>query len=203
MESFREDTGLIFSRGGAALQLETKVIETKRLRLRPFKMEDAWALYHNWASDPEVTKYLTWPAYRSQETAVERMHYYQDVYRKGGTSDWAIELKELGQVIGSIGVVDSNEGAKCVHVGYCIGRSWWHQGIMSEAFSAVIAYFFEETDVLRVEARHDPRNPHSGDVMRKCGLRYEGTLRQCDLNNQGICDAAYYGILKEEYLKGK
>lgn len=185
------------------MRLGTKVIETKRLRLRPFIMEDAWALYHNWASDPEVTKFLTWPAYQFEETAVERMHYYQDVYQKGGTSDWAIELKELGQVIGSIGVVDSNERAKSVHVGYCIGRNWWHQGIMSEAFSAVIAYFFEETDVLRVEARHDPRNPHSGDVMLKCGLQYEGTLRQCDWNNQGICDATYYGILKEEYLKGK
>ena len=31
-----------------------------------------------------------------------------------------------------------------VHIGYCIGRAWWHQGITSEAMKAVIDFFFEE-----------------------------------------------------------
>ena len=48
-------------------------------------------------------------------------------------------------------------------------------------------------------ARHDPRNPHSGGVMRKCGMQYEGTNRACDRNNQGICDAAQYAILRSEW----
>jgi ribosomal-protein-alanine N-acetyltransferase len=51
----------------------------------------------------------------------------------------------------------------------------------------------------RVEARHDLNNPHSGGVMKKCGMRYEGTLRRADRNNQGICDTAVYGMLKEEW----
>ena len=46
----------------------------------------------------------------------------------------------------------------------------------------------------------DPHNPNSGRVMTKCGLKYEGTMRQSDVNNQGICDAAYYAILAEEYF---
>ena len=63
---------------------------------------------------------------------------------------------------------------------------------------AVMDYMFDEVGVNRVESRHDPRNPNSGAVMRKCGMRFEGTLRQSDWNNQGICDASWYGLLAEE-----
>lgn len=48
----------------------------------------------------------------------------------------------------------------------------------------------------RIEARHDPNNPHSGGVMRKCGMTYEGTLYQASHNNQGICVLCVYGILR-------
>ena len=51
----------------------------------------------------------------------------------------------------------------------------------------------------RVAARHDPNNPHSGGVMRKCGMKYEGTNRACDRNNQGICDAAQYAMTRSDW----
>jgi ribosomal-protein-alanine N-acetyltransferase len=71
---------------------------------------------------------------------------------------------------------------------------------MTEAFKRVIRFLFDEVGVNRITATHDPRNPHSGDVMRKCGLRYEGTSRQAGRNMQGICDVSRYAILKEDYL---
>ncbi len=86
-----------------------------------------------------------------------------------------------------------------MHIGYCIGSRWWHQGITSEAFRAVIAYLFKEVGANRIESQHDPNNPHSGDVMKKCGLRYEGTLRQADYSNKGIVDACMYSILRSEF----
>ena len=49
--------------------LGTKIIETSRLILRPFVKEDAEAMYRNWASDPEVTKFLRWSAYKSVDDA--------------------------------------------------------------------------------------------------------------------------------------
>ena len=57
---------------------------------------------------------------------------------------------------------------------------------------------FDVVDVNRIESRHDPNNPNSGKVMQKCGMKYEGTLRSSDWNNQGICDASYYALLKSE-----
>ncbi len=67
------------------------------------------------------------------------------------------------------------------------------------ALRAVMDFLFGVVGVNRVELRHDPRNPHSGGVMKKCGMKYEGTLRCADRNNQGICDACYYGMLREEW----
>lgn len=90
-----------------------------------------------------------------------------------------------------------------MQVGYCIGRKWWHQGITSEALARVIRFLFEEVGCLRVEARHDNQNPRSGGVMARCGMIREGLLRRSDRNNRGICDAVWYGILKEDYEKGR
>ena len=114
---------------------------------------------------------------------------------------WAIELKELGEPIGSISVVNMDDRVDMVEIGFCIGRSWWGQGIMTEAFRAVISYLFGEVHVLRIEAGHDPRNPASGAVQRKCGLKYEGTLRRSIRSNQGITDKVVLAILKEEWEK--
>jgi ribosomal-protein-alanine N-acetyltransferase len=75
---------------------------------------------------------------------------------------------------------------------------WWHRGYTSEALAELIRFFFEEVGANRIEARHDPRNPNSGKVMLKCGMKYEGTIRQADCNNQGICDYAMYGILRTD-----
>ena len=95
-------------------------------------------------------------------------------------------------------VVKRDDDIGMVHIGYCIGQRWWHQGFTSEAMKRVMDFFFDEVGVNRVESQHDPRNPHSGGVMKKCGMTCEGTLRQCYRNNQGICDASYYALLAEE-----
>lgn len=69
---------------------------------------------------------------------------------------------------------------------------------MSEALQVVIDFLLDKVEMQRVEARHDPNNPHSGAVMKKCGMKYEGTLRKADWNEQGICDTCYYSILSTD-----
>ncbi|MNP76065.1 hypothetical protein D3C76_1732380 [compost metagenome] len=73
----------------------------------------------------------------------------------------------------------------------------------SEAFKEVIRFLIEEVGAKRIESRHDSNNPNSGKVMLKCGLQYEGTLRNSDMNNQGICNSVMYGLLAEDYYKEK
>ena len=179
----------------------TQTIETTRLILRRAVREDAEPMFRNWASDPEVTKYLTWPTYEKVETAHQILDLWTSEYEKPNYYQWMIVLKELGEPIGSISVVRQNDRVEEAEIGYCIGSRWWHKGIMTEALTAVIEYLFSEVGMNRVAARHDPNNPHSGGVMRKCGMKYEGTHRACDRNNQGICDAAQYAIMRSEWQK--
>ena len=177
----------------------TKTIDTERLLLRRALREDAKPMFRNWASDPEVTKFLTWPAYETVETAYQILDLWTREYEKPDYYQWMIVLKELGEPIGSISVVSRNDSVEEAEIGYCIGSRWWHKGIMTEALAAVIEYLFKEVGMNRIAARHDPNNPHSGGVMKKCGMKYEGTFRSCDRNNQGICDAAQYAILRSEW----
>jgi len=179
----------------------TQTIETPRLILRRAVREDAQAMFRNWASDPEVTRFLTWPTYKSVETAHQILALWVEEYKNDTFYLWMIVPKALGEPIGSISVVRQNEDIEEAEIGYCIGSPWWHQGIMSEALAAVMQYLFEEVGMNRIASRHDPNNPHSGAVMRKCGMVYEGTHRASDRNNQGICDAAHYAILRSQWHK--
>ena len=181
--------------------LGTKRIETSRLVLRPFTAKDAEAMYRNWASDPEVTKFLSWPHYKSVDTAHEILAVWTKQYHDNTFYQWAIVLKELDEPIGSISVVNHDDRVDMAEIGFCIGKNWWGQGIMTEAMKAIMDYLFEEVGVQRIEAGHDPNNPASGAVQRKCGLKYEGTFRRRIRSNQGITDVAWYAILKEEWKK--
>ena len=176
----------------------TKTIETKRLVLRQLRADDADAMYANWASDPDVTEFLTWQPHESVEATCELLESWVARYADGSFYQWGIELKSLGEVIGTISVVSMDERIDMLHIGYCIGKPWWRQGIMTEAFSAVIDYLFDEVGCNRIESVYDVENPHSGDVMRKCGLSFEGVQRSADRNNRGICDIGRYAILRSD-----
>lgn len=174
----------------------TRSIRTERLILRRFTVNDAEHMFRNWANDPEVTRFLTWPPHGDAEVTRNLLENWVAEYEKPDYYQWAIEFD--GEAIGSIAIVSLDDRIKKCEIGYCIGKNFWHRGIMSEALAAVIDYMFDKVGMERIEARHDTNNPNSGAVMKKCGMKYEGTLRRADWNNQGICDAAHYALLKSE-----
>lgn len=176
----------------------TVKLETDRLILRRFVIEDADDMFINWANDDEVTKFLTWPTHTSVDVSKEILSDWIERYEKNDFYNWAIELKETGHVIGNISVVHMNDDIDCVTIGYCMSRQLWGQRIMPEALGEVIAFMFDEVEANRVEAYHDSNNPKSGRVMAKAGMKYEGTIRQADRNNQGIVDMVMYSVLKDE-----
>lgn len=181
----------------------TRAIETQRLLLRRFQPEDAEPMYGNWASDPEVTKFLTWPTHPNTDVTKSVVLSWVGSYEKADYYQWAIVPKELGEPIGSISVVHLDEEQGDFEIGYCIGRRWWRQGYTSEALRGVMDELFRHTDAKSVSARHDTNNPNSGAVMRKCGMMYVCTKYNGDENNQGICDVAYYTIKREEWENTK
>lgn len=180
--------------------LGTKRIETERLILRQFTMEDATAMYQNWASDPEVTKFLTWSPHAGIEITKTVLLKWVSSYDET-KYQWCIALKETNEAIGSMGVTHVDESVASMELGYCIGHSYWHNGITSEALKAVMNYLLEEVGVNRIEAKHNIKNTNSGKVLKKCGLLYEGTQRSAFRDNTGISDFALYGYVKNHMPK--
>ena len=177
----------------------TQYIETDRLILRRFELSDAPAMFDNWASDDEVTKYLTWPTHAEISVTEGILGQWIPQYEKDDYYNWAIILKEHGsQPIGNISVAHWHGDGEVPEIGYCMGRRWWHQGIMSEALGVVLDFLFDRVGVERIVALHDTNNPHSGGVMRKCGMAFQGVREKSDRNNQGVCDAAHYSIERED-----
>lgn len=179
----------------------TQTIETERLLLRPFTLEDAEAVFANYASDENVTRYMAWDRHESVADSERVLTQWVQDYEKPDFYEWAIVLKELGQPIGNIEVLSIDDYVEKVNLGYSIGTAFWGKGIMPEALKAVIDFLLDEVGANRVEACHDSRNPNSGKVMKKCGMTYEGTFRQWAWTNAGICDTCNYSILKSDRQK--
>lgn len=179
-------------------KLGTQTIETRRLVLRRFRIEDAEDMYRNWASDPEVTKFLTWPPHASVDFTKSLLNDWISKYEDGGYFNWGMEYKENGKVIGSISVVKLNENIEAADIGYCMSRAFWGQGLMPEALKEVINYLFDEVGLNRIAASHDANNPKSGRVMDKAGMKREGILRAAGKNNLGICDKVWHAVIRSD-----
>ncbi|WGD36550.1 GNAT family N-acetyltransferase [Lysinibacter sp. HNR] len=180
------------------LHLGTQRLETERLILRRFTVDDAQAMFRNWASDDAVTEYLAWPTHRDEGVSRGVLSDWVESYERDSYYTWAIELVGLDEPIGSIGAVRTDDDLRLVEIGYCIGKPWWNQGIVTEALQALTAFFIERVGINRIEATHVPQNPGSGRVMIKSGFRYEGTLRQRTLTHKGVFDAEMYALLAED-----
>ena len=170
----------------------TSELETDRLRLRRFTAEDASLMYRNWASDENVTKYLTWPAHKSIDVTRGVLESWISGYSEPDVYNWCIELKEIGEPIGNLAVVSHDDATDSATMGW---------GIMPEAGRAVLQYLFAEVGFNRIVAKHDAENRKSGRVMQKLGMVQEGTFRRSGRNNRGIVDEVVYSILREDYEK--
>ena len=95
----------------------TKRLETERLILRPFVTEDAAPMFRNWASDPEVTRYLTWPAHSNLSFTSAVISSWINRYDDSSYYHWTIELMSLGEPIGSISGVRVDEASRSVEIG--------------------------------------------------------------------------------------
>ena len=179
--------------------LGTVTLTTERFTLRRFRLDDAEAMYANWASDKKVTQFLTWPAHANVEVTRDVLSKWVASYNKDDFYQWAITLQETDEPIGSISVVSFDEATNTPEVGYCIGHAWWHDHVATEALAAVLEFLFTQVGVERVFSRHSHKNRHSGGVMRNCGMSYEGTMRRALRCNEGIGDAYVYGILASDW----
>ncbi|MGD9886674.1 MAG: GNAT family N-acetyltransferase [Bacilli bacterium] len=181
-------------------QVGTLTLETKRLRLRQMVMMDAFAMFHNWANDPQVTKYLTWNPHQSIETTQEIIKSWSEQYASSLFFHWAIVYCPTHELVGNISLFKVDPQLKTGELGYCMSAKYWNCGIMSEAVWAVLSFAFNTVGFNEIEARHDINNPASGRVMQKNKMTKIGNVITFSKKESKDIELCVYRIKKEEFL---
>ena len=175
-------------------------LETEDLILRKPVRKDAKDIFR-YASDPDVARYVLWEPHRS---IAETRAFLRDLrYRAaaGYPSSWAVELRNPGAVIGTIGFMWYSAENHSAELGYSYSREHWTHGYATQALNAVVDAAFRSLPLNRLEAQHDIRNPASGRVMQKCGFRREGILRNRMINKGEYVDVVLYAILRSDWME--
>jgi RimJ/RimL family protein N-acetyltransferase len=150
-------------------------IETDRLILRHFEKSDVDSMFRNWASNPDVVRFLVYDVCETikdtKNLIDEWFHYFESAHY---AEVFAITLKSDGEVIGTIDFVQKDGKTRSAEVGYQIGKLWWGCGYVAEALRAVIKHCFETVGLTQLWADCDVENVNSKKVMKKAGMIHEG-----------------------------
>lgn len=176
---------------------KTIILSTDRLILRKVRKQDIKAMYVNWASDKEVTKYLNWKAHESISTTKAVVSMWLKQYDNDFFFQWGIEHKENGRLIGTISLFDYKNNS--LEIGYCLEKSYWNQGIMSEACMRVIRFAFEDVNVKYLRAKHIDQNIASKKVLEKCGFKYVRTTVEYIPARSAYFNLLNYVLHKEDF----
>lgn len=175
----------------------TITLNTERLKLRRIYETDAQEMFDNYANDERVTKFLSWTPHGNVENTKALLSSWMSNYERLDFYHWAIIYKD--NFVGSISCIDIDEKNEHCELGYCIAYDYWGKGITAEALNAIIKFLFNEVLIHRIMAKHDTENPNSGIVMQKCGMKYEGTMKDYYKRDDGTFgDSKIYGLLKSE-----
>ena len=160
------------------------IIETPRLVLRPFVLNDAQALC-DLMSPQEVRQYLPTSVPYTLERAEKYISAQVQHWQTYSCGWWAAERKDVPGLVGWGGLQflpDTQE----MEVGYVIGKPAWGQGYATELAGAALAFGFDGLKLAEIIGLTDPKNTASQRVLQKIGLKYCGLFE-------------YFGLLSSTY----
>ncbi len=178
-------------------------LETKNLILRPFDVSDA-PVMQVLVNEKEIaanTRSIEYPY--PEGAALQWIEKHPELWENGKAAVFAMCSKsELDQhqepaLIGAIGleICKDNHHAE---LGYWIGKAYWNRGFCTEAARAVVEFGLQDLELHRIHAHFMTRNPASGRVMEKIGMKHEGLLRHHVRKSGVFEDISFYGILKSD-----
>ena len=179
---------------------EQPILRTQRLVLRPFVLDDALAV--------EVLA-------GAREVADTTLHIPHP-YPAGGAEQWiathpvawdtgtgvtyAVTDAGTGVLMGAVGLTITPAHARA-ELGYWLGVPYWNRGYSTEAANAIVDFGFTRLGLHRIQAHYLTRNPASGRVMQKLGMRSEGVSRHAVRKNDRFEDLETYAILADEWVR--
>lgn len=174
-------------------------LHTRRLILRPLTLEDA-PIVQRLAGRREIADTtISIPHPYSEEQARQWIAGAADLFAKGKSVIFAVQLKREGSLAGAIGLRDIDTEHLQAELGYWVAVECWGQGYATEAAQAVLTFGFEQLGLNRIYAHHMVRNPSSGRVLVKLGMKEEGVLRQRVRKWGRFEDVVLMALLREEW----
>ncbi len=171
------------------------VIKGKRVKLRKLQMKDAVDIFE-YAKDYAVSRYTqNMPYPYERKDAVWWVNDSAKNLKNKKRYTYGIEYGR--KIIGSITLTP--KPGDIAEMGYSIGKSYWGKGITTEAANLVLREGFKTLKINKIYATHHPKNPASGRVMQKIGMKYEGLLREHAKAKGKYWDLVHYGILRREF----
>lgn len=173
-------------------------LDTQRLRLRPFDVTDGPDVRRLAGDRAIADTTLNVPHPYEAGMAEEWIDSHESLSDDGKAVICAITLRKDDLLIGAAGLTLHPE-ARRAELGYWVGRAYWGNGYATEAAAALMQWAFAALEVDRIYATHLTRNPASGRVMEKLGMRREGVLRRHVRKWDQGEDIAIWGVLREEF----
>ncbi len=172
---------------------------TSRLKLREIQESDLDNIFE-YASNSDVTPFVIFDTHKTKEDSLSFIEFAKNEFRNKTSLIWAIELKEEEKMIGTIDLRGFNNSNRCGEIGYALNKKYWNKGYVTESMKSVIQYGFDQLDLNRIESHCEHENFGSWKVMEKCGLKYEGTLREKVFIKNRFRSMKMYSILKQEWM---
>ena len=168
---------------------------SSRLCLRPFAQADANAV-QRLAGDKRVALAATTIPHPYPDGAAESwIATHADAFAAKREVTFAMALRDGGEVVGAISLLDLSERHARCEVGYWTGADFWSRGYCTEAFGRIIPYAYEELEITKIVARCSAQNAASARVMEKVGLKREGVLIKHSLKHGQYDDVLVYGLV--------
>ncbi len=150
---------------------DVKDLTGERVTLRAPRLDDAEELFASVASDPEVTRYMSWTPHPD---VAETRRVITELFNEGEERTWLIELRDTGEIIGTCGFRPVQAHSR--DFGYVLGRRWWGRRLMPEVVQLLLAEMAGDPGVYRISAICHVDNTRSARVLQRAGLSFEGRL---------------------------
>lgn len=176
-------------------------LRTERLLLRPVRESDAAALFEIFA-DPQVTRYLSRPAWTTLDQSRKRIAEDVKAMAAGEYLRLAVVRRSDREFIGECSLFNRVERARRAEVGYALARKAWGHGYVNEALRSLLEFAFSKLALNRIEADIDPRNRASARSLQRLGFAREGHLRERWIVAGEVSDSDLYGLLRSDWRGG-
>jgi [ribosomal protein S5]-alanine N-acetyltransferase len=149
------------------------ILETDRLLLRPLFMDDLDELFTLY-SDPEIRKYFPEGVLTREETREELEWHMNGHPKYPELGLWATVHKKTGKFIGRCGLLPWEiDGKLEIEIAYLLDKSFWHQGLATEAAQGILKYGLAKLNLPRLICLIDPENIASQRVAERIGMTLE------------------------------